>query len=129
MLWTQFNKLDDFFFNWTTETKDLGFLTNQKLCVDNSGFEGGVRNLLKALRTKILWILSIPNLYAQGYARFKHDFESRVYKICVHPVVDGGTAVQKENKKPYKKNFVDLIRSVRNNLSRKLVMRCSDLGC
>ena len=94
------------------ETKDLGILVSDKLCF---------RNHCKALVSKANY--RIYSLFKVLRTRDSHTL-LKAYKTYIRPIVESCTTVFS----PYKKKDINLLESIQNNFTRKLLMRCSGLS-
>ncbi|XGW28756.1 hypothetical protein V3C99_008503 [Haemonchus contortus] len=94
------------------EVRDLGFVMSNKLAFDShykalvSRANNRIYNLFKTLQSKNPAILL------------------KAYKAYVRPIVESGTSVFF----PFKKKDVQLLESVQNSFTRKLILRCSALS-
>lgn len=94
--------------NRVNEARDLGYNVTSDLCISQhcrvlvKKANYRIYNLFKVLKSKL------PEVYI------------RAYKTYVRPIVESGTTVFN----PTKKKDADLLESVQNNFTRKLMMRC-----
>lgn len=98
--------------NRVNEARDLGYNVTSDLCFSQhcrilvKKANCRIYNLFRALKSKL------PEVYI------------RAYKTYVRPIVESGTTVFN----PTKKKDIDLLESVQNNFTRKLMMRCYSMN-